>query len=93
MASTQVVSVPTADLIIRTTVLEWSPPTERFSIYEKSDEEWCRYFGIGELTTTNYVSTILNLRLESEEYDQMDRSYRIVLAKGMSSMKNDGDEI
>lgn len=25
----------------------WTPPKEPFIQYEKSDEEWCRYFGIG----------------------------------------------
>lgn len=27
----------------------WIPPKERFVVYEKSDEEWCRFFGIGEV--------------------------------------------
>lgn len=26
---------------------DWIFPNERFVTYEKSDEEWCRYFGIG----------------------------------------------
>jgi len=34
--------VPTVDETDR-----WIFPKERFVIYEESDEDWCRYFGIG----------------------------------------------
>lgn len=28
--------------------IQWQFPKERFVTYERSDTEWCRYFGIGE---------------------------------------------
>lgn len=33
------------------TETKWVFPKERFVTYEESDEEWCRYFGIGHQQT------------------------------------------
>lgn len=82
-------SAPIADLIIRTTVLVWSPPTERFVMYEESDEEWCQYFGIGELKYSSYSSTIRNLAVVREEYDSVRQEFRVELVKGRSAAMNE----
>lgn len=36
----------------------WGFPVERFTRYEKSDEPWCRYFGIGKEADVNVKRSI-----------------------------------
>jgi hypothetical protein len=47
----------------------WKFPTERFVTYEDSDEEWCRYFGIGHEVEYTPVIEMQNALVEAADYD------------------------
>lgn len=39
---------------------DWVFPDEPFVQYEKSDESWCRYFGIGYINTENPLKELIH---------------------------------
>lgn len=43
----------------------WGFPVERFTKYEKSDEPWCRYFGIGKEAEIDVKRTVVDATIVS----------------------------
>lgn len=49
----------------------WKFPDEPFVSYDKSDEEWCRYFGIGHEVDYTPVIEMKNALVDFADYDRV----------------------
>lgn len=49
----------------------WKFPVERFVTYEPSDEDWCRYFGIGQEVDVTPIIDMPRAYVDAADYDRV----------------------